>query len=440
MSKRGLIIGTWLLGISLMGSVWGQPVEAVWRPLGASVSRVGISSTDRPSHNPSIALEPDGNPVVAWAQLTDYDWDIYIRRWNGAAWGQVGGFSAVEGGISNSQGPAINPSLAIDRHGRMYIAWEQSNTHIRIRRWAGSEWADLGESLASGNPEIHLQGRSGFPDLTLDASGTPYVVWTNWSSGTGQIYIRRWSGESWEEVGEGSASGNGISGNEGRSHFAMRARVAIDSDGHPVVAWANADSIPGAEAESVVSQIYVRRWNGSSWEEIGPESASGRGISGQRGGGQGATPDIAVDSDGNPIVTWWSAEHESTAQIRVLRWDGSAWAEIGENSSMSGGVSRSHGHSTDPVIVIEPDDNPVIAWCDGIAGSSHIFIRRWNGDEWEEIGEGSARDSGISRDGFLEYSRHPSLAIDGEGNLHIVWSHTRNQDSQIRYKTSTPLM
>ena len=49
-------------------------------------------------------------------------------------------------------------------------------------------------------------------------------------------------------------------------------------------------------------EIYIKQWNGSSWEEIGTGSASGGGISNTSGDSK--NPSIAINDSGNPIGAW----------------------------------------------------------------------------------------------------------------------------------------
>jgi hypothetical protein len=85
--------------------------------------------------------------------------------------------------------------------------------------------------------------------VAIVRDGTPYVVWNDHSGGNWEVYVRRWNGISWEEVGAGSASGGGISDNSGYSDDPS---VAIALDGMPYVAWEDSDGRDG--------EIYVRRW------------------------------------------------------------------------------------------------------------------------------------------------------------------------------------
>jgi hypothetical protein len=93
-------------------------------------------------------------------------------------------------------------------------------------------------------------GDSWLPALALDSDGTPYVSWEDHGGWNAELFIRAWNGSSWETVGEGSASGSGISDNDGRS---VDPSLAIGPDGTPYVAWED-DTSGGWE-------IYVKRYS-----------------------------------------------------------------------------------------------------------------------------------------------------------------------------------
>ena len=109
-------------------------------------------------------------------------------------------------------------------------------------------------------------------------------------------------------MGAGSATGGGISDNSGDS-YSLRWRLRRTA--HP--------TSPGVTAAAGTDEIYVRRWNGSSWEEVGTGSASGGGISDNSGGS--GSPSVAVAPDGTPYVAWGDGSGGDT-EIYVRRWRG----------------------------------------------------------------------------------------------------------------------
>jgi len=233
----------------------------------------------------------------------------------------------------------------------------------------GEGWVDIGtgSSTGSGISEDSCGARD--PDLALGQSGYPFVTWNDCSA----IYIKQWDGSTWIEVGPGSASGDGIGAGGSPS-------LAVDQNGDPIVAW-------GANHE-----IYVKKWNGVEWVEL-DGSASGGGVSNSSGSSQ--LPSIAVDSQGYPVVAWKDAT-DGDWEIYIKRWDGTNWAEIGTGSASSGGISDNSDISEGASLALDGNDYPVVAWHDGPWGDRNIYIKRWDGSSWVEIGTESATGGGIS--------------------------------------------
>jgi uncharacterized protein YegL len=397
-----------------------------WEELGSgSATEGGISDNIGLSNAPSISLAPDGTAYIAWQDDTSGDSEIYVKKWNGSSWVEVGSGSASSGGVSNNDGESETPSIAIAPDGSPYVAWMDDSggvTHqIYIRLWDGNRWTEVGTDSATNGGISNNHFVDGGPSIAISPDGIPYVAWVDSSLGDSEIYIKKWNGSYWAEVGTGSASGGGISDND---RYSWQPSVTISPEGTPYVAWMD---YSGGGA-----QIYVRRWNGNIWEEIGLMSASYGGISNC---GQSENPAIAVALDGTPYVTW-RAEHQdgdaSRWNIYVRRWDGSSWEEVGSGSATAGGISANIGTSTNPSIAIDSNHKVYVTWQDSSSGNIEIYVKRWDGSSWVEVGAGSASGGGISNN--IGQSWNPSLAISQSNIPYITWTDTSSggQDIYVR--------
>jgi hypothetical protein len=388
-------------------------LEPGWYEVGSgSASGGGISNSPNESQQPSAVAALDGMIYVAWHDGAEgADYEIYIRRWNGSNWAEVGSGSATGGGISNNSGQSYVPSVAVAPNNTPYIAWHDDSVvtdvpEIYVRRWNGSSWEEVGTGSATGGGISNNINGSYWPSAAVDPNGMPYVAWEDGAEGGDyEIYVRRWNGSSWEEVGTNSATGGGISMNNGNS---FHPSVAIAPDGTPYVAW---DDDGTGDAE-----VYVRRWNGSSWEEVGTGSATGGGISNNGGGSSEVS--IAIAPDGTPYVAWRDTSGGDD-ETYVRRWNGSNWEEVGVGSASGGGISNNSGGSHAPSIAIASDNTPYVAWHDNSSGNDQIYVRRWNGSSWEEVGTGSASGSGISNNSGA--SLLPALAVAVDDTPYAAW-------------------
>jgi len=386
------------------------PVTAEnWHEVGADSACAGGISNNGGSYEPSVAVAPDGTPYVVWSDDSSGDLEIYLRRWNGSSWEEMGSSSATGGGISNNSGDSYRPSVAVAPDSTLYIAWDDESggdSEIYVRRWNGSSWEEVGSGSATGGGISNNSGNSYEASIAIAPDGTPYVAWWDFSSGWSEIYVLRWDGSSWVEVGTGSASGGGISNNSGTS---AGTSMAVAPDGTPYVVW--------WDDSSGDREIYVRRWNGSIWEEVGAGSASGGGISNNSGDSWYSS--VAIAPNGIPYVAWRDNSGGDN-EIYVRRWSGSIWEEVGAGSASDGGISNNSGSSTYPSVAIALDGTPYVTWYDNSGGDYEIYVRHWNGSSWVEVGAGSASGGGISENS--DWSGYPSVAIAPDDTPYIAWS------------------
>jgi hypothetical protein len=284
-------------------------------------------------------MDSAGNPVVAWRDKTGGDDEIYLRAWDGAMWIELGG-SATGGGMSATTSDSKRPAVALEPGtGYPVVAWDEnvSDGEIYLRRWDGGQWVELGGS-ASGGGISNTSGESREVSLALDTSGNPVVAWENDGNGQWEIYVRRWNGSSWVEVGTGSASGVGISGDM----FAMvpiasrRPSVALNAAGHPIVAW--------EEIEAGDSEVYVLAWDGGSWVGLGGSAMMG-GMSAN--GGTSTWPSLQVDGNDVPMIAWQDSSGGSN-EIFVRFWDVGTWSPVGAGADGGNGISNSSGSARRP--------------------------------------------------------------------------------------------
>ncbi len=447
---------------------------SLWVELGGSADGGGISNTSADSELPALALDSSGNPVVVWYETVSGYKEIYLRRWNGNTWEELGA-SASGGGISNTSADSELPALALDSSGNPVVAWLEEDL-IYLRRWSGSTWEELGGSasgtgivgpgdfgnslvnvgiLWDGNPavswgddetnSIYLAKWSGSSwevlgdsdpggvsgnlyvsvELTMavDSTGMPVLGWLQDVNDGWEMWVKRWNGSSWAGYGT-SSGGGGISTTSVESHFPT---LELDTSGLPTVAWH--ESLSG---NPNLNNVYLRRWNGTAWEELGG-SASNHGVSNNTDSfGWSFFPSVDIESNGNPVVAWndWrSSEGTVVDSIYLRRWNGSSWVELGGSASSSG-ISGTSTTSQRPSLALNGNDHPVVAWKEDLS-PDEIYLRRWNGASWEELGS-SGSGTGLSTTSGS--SSRPALALDAGGNPVVAWRDHNSSGYQVYLK------
>ena len=321
-----------------------------WLELGKdSAINGGISNTGTVfGLGPSLAISPNGKPCTSWADGVLGKHEIYIRCWDGSAWEEVGIGSASVGGVSNTPTDSLFPDLAIAPDGTIYVAWTEDWQNIYIRRWNGSLWEEVGEGSASGGGISDSLAYSSYPSLVVAPDGTLYVAWTE---SLKNINILHWNGIDWETVGADSASGGGISNTVGDSRFPF---LAVSPSGNLFVAW----QYINYDADYL--SIYVRRWNGTIWEEVGLGSATGEGISVESN--FVTRPSLAISMDEVPYISYIGiiyVGNDNIITFRTKRWNGIEWELVGDGWPVD---NRLISNAEQEAIAISPDGFPCVAW------------------------------------------------------------------------------
>lgn len=158
---------------------------------------------------------------------------------------------------------------------RAQRAWtvQASGQQVDVGLQLSDRWQEIGEGSASQGGISQNDGYSGPVDIAAGPDGSIYVAWVDNTIGNKEVYVKRWNGEIWEEVGAGSAFGEGISdnsGDAGRVSIAVAPGTAPFEEGIPYVAW--------TDTTSGLGRIYVRRFISETWQVVGAGSASGAGV------------------------------------------------------------------------------------------------------------------------------------------------------------------
>lgn len=359
----------------------------------------------------SLAIAPDGTPCVTWANQAFGEGEIYIRCWDGSTWAEVGTGSASGGGISNTVTDSLFPDIAIAPDGTLYVAWTEDWQNIYIRHWNGSAWQEVGEgSASSGGISNSVIGGAQRVSLAIAPNGMLYAAWDEWSTSTGYpaIYIRVWNGMNWETVGDGSASGGGISNTTETSRFPF---LAISPNGKLYVAWQYTN-----EGGDILS-IYVRSWNGNIWEEVGLGSAMGEGISEESN--FVTRPSLVISNNEIPYISYIGTnDNESVNTFRTKRWNGIAWELVGDGWQVDNSLLSNAEQSS---ITLSTDGFPCVAWSANSENwdTTDIYAKCWNGADWVKKGDYSDAKGGISNN--IGFSISPDAALAPDGTMYVTW-------------------
>ena len=417
-----------------------EPVLRVpgWSEVGAG-STLGGGVSDTAVINPAgegsinsfIAVAPDGTPWVSWWEniAPRVHFEAYVKRFDGNSWEEAGG-SGSGGGISNLVSASNDPTLAFALDGTAYAAWwddAQGNQEIYVKGFNGTSWEEVGEGSASGGGISDTPGPSRSPRMAVAPDGTIYVYWWERTPDGPNAFVKRFNGTSWEEVGEGSASGGGVTNRTGAREGWVS--MALAPDGIPYLAWA--DDATGR------FRIFVWMFDGNEWEPVGEGTAAGDGIT-EYSASQNLGVYITVAPDGMPYVVWSDNHFQGNFEVYVMRFDRTEWLEVGEGSATDGGLISDNNDELSwyASLTVTPEGTPYVTWmerCCHTYGEFGVYVRRFDGTSWVAVGEGSGSGPGISLGPNPSY---PFITSALDGTVYLSWNDSAYTETPEIYVAS----
>jgi hypothetical protein len=265
--EQGNVIVVWARHqIHMVVESRSLPAGGVWQ------SSVTLSPPDRDSGSPAVALDPQGDAVVAWqtqgsAGMTTQG----ATRATGAAWKPAQDLSLP----STSAGV---PNVAIDTHGDALVVWERYNGANTIVQSAAhpatGAWGAPSNVSAPGSDAAE-------PRIAVGSDGTAGVAWTALTlagKSVARAAVRGPGDGAWQAPVDISAESSGQGTPE----------IAADKQGNLLALWSRYDG-----SHYIVQA--ARRAAGGTWKAPVDVSAATDDTS---------LPKIAFDAQGDASAIW----------------------------------------------------------------------------------------------------------------------------------------
>ena len=322
-------------------------------------------------------------------------------------------------------------AIEVDGMGNVHIVWSDYTNYngcgtdidIFYKRWDATTKGWTSTEVVS----TESTGLSYRPDMVIDAFGNLHLVWNDYTnyggSGTDtDIFYKLWNATTmtWtvtEVISTESTSTSNCPD------------IAIDASGNLHVIWHDSTNYNGAGTDY---DIFYKYWNATTkvWaltEVVSTESTS-----------SSYWPAIEVDGGGNVHAVWYDFTNYggsgSDRDIFYKRKD----VTTGSWRATEVVSTESTGHSFNPALIVDWYENVHVIWYDytnyGASGTDgDIFYKRWNATA------GSWTEAEIVSTESTRLSFFPDLALDGFGNIHIIWADSTNYngsgpDYDIFYK------
>lgn len=314
-----------------------------WDALSKTWSTMEIISTETTSgaFTPCIAVDDNNNLHVVWADETNYascgsDRDIFYKRWNvsTSTWSSTYVVSVGSSDYSH------DPDISIDQSGKPHVVWVDGDDIFY------SYWDEISSSWISAT-DISTTNfwDTDMPDMEIDITGNIHVVWEQMGGGDIDLHYVMWniSTSSWTTSSDLSI---------GIDYDALNPSIDSDSLGNVFTSWAG-------NADSSQWDIYCRKKDGSSGNWLAHEIISTETTDYLK------NPSLCIDNLDNILLAW-----EDSSNYLLCGTDFDIFYKYWDSSNSSWTLTEvisteSSGHSTYPSLGVSKGGIVHISWQDG---------------------------------------------------------------------------
>lgn len=295
------------------------------------------------------------------------------------SWKYVG-----DSGFSGANYPT-GSQLVLDSGNNPYVAYITGGS-LTVMRYNGESWEPVGDAISSV--------ASGF-QLAVNDSGTPYVAYQDAANAT-NAYVVRYGSDGWKAVGS-------VLSTDGAASVSIPS-LAFDNSGTPYIAYQS--YFQGDRSGSWKSA--VKKYDGSDWEFVGPESIVGDSSC--------SYASIGFDSRDN----LYACIKENTKPV-VLKYADGGWNPVG-----SSGLSDTTGGNA-VSFTIDVNDTLFVAYND-LANSAKTTVMKYSPESGSWVSAGEAFSDGMSG------ASHLVLAAGGSA-LYLL-QNTEPEDEEMGSTTA----
>ncbi len=148
-----------------------------------------VNERDGYVYSPAAVADEEGGIWIAWSEFNEIeqDFDVYARHWDGRGFGSVARLSA-------GRGPDLRPSIALQADGSPVVAWESARkgaVRIAVATISDSDWT---ARLVTQDEGFNFR-----PNLATAGDGTVWLAFDRWVDGDYDVMLRTLSGGNWSE-------------------------------------------------------------------------------------------------------------------------------------------------------------------------------------------------------------------------------------------------
>lgn len=295
---------------------------------------VNTAGSEDQSH-PAVGLNDDGSFVIAYDRYQPDNRNIYVRRYN-AAGVAVGAEVMVS---SNTEVIQRNPVIAVDGDGDFVVSWEAYQDGDKFGIYARRFNVSAAPQGAEFRVNTYTTDNQLNQAVAMDDAGNFVITWQSYKQDGSDygVYAQRYNAA-------GVAQGGEFRVNTSTENQQQHPAVAMDSDGDFVIAW---------ETANEYYDVYMQRYNAAGVEQGAEFSAN---IEEQYGGFR---PAVAMDSDGDFVLTWQTyLDYDSYLDVYIKRYTAAGTA-VGTEMKVN---TYTNGYQENSIVALDDEGDVVVVW------------------------------------------------------------------------------
>jgi hypothetical protein len=365
----------------------------------------------------SVAMDSNGDFVITWTDYGDHDGNgsgIFAQRYS-----STGTLAGAEFQVNTfTTDTQQYPSVAIDNDGDFVITWDSiqdgSAYGIYAQRY-NSNGTKAGSEFQVNNFTSDSQY---YPAAAMDSNGDFVITWTSYGNQDGNgggIFARRYDSA-------GTPAGSEFQVNTYITGTQVYPSVAMDNAGDFVITWTDYGNHDG-DYHGIFAQRY---------DSTGAQAGTEFQVNTYNTGAQ-FNNSVAMDNNGNFVVTWNSYQDGNGDGVMAQRYDSNGINVISANCSFPRCNTETGEFLVNTSTTGYQDINSVAM------DSNGDFVVTWV--NYEQIGNvnnpisaqrydstGSPAGSEFTVNTFsTDRKWSPAVAIDSLGNFIITWQ-SKSQD------------
>ena len=360
----------------------------------------------------AVKADGDGDFIITWQSQQDGDnFGILAQRYNADGTTEGSEFQVN----TFTTGSQLQSAAAADGDGDFIITWSsqgQDGSGVFSRGVFAQRYS------ANGTPEgsefqvnTFTTGSQDSPDVAVDGDGDFVITWDSFTYGQDDIdinegiFAQRYNADGTSEGSEFKVNTFNNDDND-TTASPFNPSVAADGDGDFIITWSN--YLQDGDSDGIFAQRYNADGNPNGGEfQVNTFTT-----------GSQNSPDVAVDGDGDFIITW-SGSGQDGGGIFAQRYNA--------DGTTNGSEFQVTNSSSQSAVAVDEDGNFVITWTGQDGDGSGVLAQYYNAD-------GTPNGSEFQVNTFTTGSqRGPAVAVAENGDFVITWQSDalENGDGEI---------